>query len=97
MISLDDMSRIPHLRLDTVRMPTLCISPETEKRLVVEARAILWCNDGLFGLIPVERVMNEVILRNEKSGAGIEPTPLVFYWSDVAVIPDNVRSIRRTG
>lgn len=67
-------------------MNSLPISPAVEDQLRECSQSILWCNDGLFGLIPAERVANAVFLRNEKRGAGVSPTPLKFYWNEVVLL-----------
>lgn len=86
MDSLDNTSSKAHLRYDTERTSSLSIKPVVEDQLRECPQAILWCNGGLFGLIPMERVKNAVVLRNEKRGAGIEPTPLVFNWNEAVVL-----------
>lgn len=84
--SFDSMANVTALIYDTERTDNLPIKPIVEAQLHECPQAILWCNGGLLGLIPMERVKNTVILRNEKRGAGIVPTPLVFYWCDVVVL-----------
>lgn len=79
----DAISNVPCLKYDTELTPNLTISPVVEEQLLTTPQAILWNNAGLYGLIPFERVKNAVILRNEKRGAGMEPTPLVFEWREV--------------
>jgi len=82
MSSSDSTSNIVTLRYDTERTDSLSIKSVIEDQLRECPQAILWCNDGLFGLIPMERVKNAVVLRNEKRGAGMSPTPLVFHWHE---------------
>lgn len=79
-----------YLRYDTARTDSLSIKPAIEDRLRECPQAILWCNDGLFGWIPVERVRNAIVHRNEKRGAGIVPTPLVFHWYEAIVLPPGI-------
>lgn len=74
------------LLYDTRRTSSLSIKPVVEDQLRECPQAILWCNAGLYGLILKERVTNAVVLRNEKRGAGIAPTPLVFYWHEATEI-----------
>jgi hypothetical protein len=82
MNSSDNTSDKVYLRYATERTDNLSIKRVIEDQLLECPQAILWDNDGLVRVIPIERVKNEVILRNEKRGAGLEPTPLVFYWRD---------------
>ena len=86
MRSSDDTSDKVYLRYATERTDSLSIKRVIEDQLLECPQAILWDNDGLVRVIPMERVKNEVILRNEKRGAGLEPTPLVFHWRDAVEI-----------
>lgn len=93
MNSFDNTFGTVPLRYDTIRTKNLSISPVIEAKLLKHPRAILWCNDGLFGVISMERVKNAVILRNEKRGAGVVPTPLVFSWNEVHILTPDGKSL----
>lgn len=86
MSSSGSMSDKVYLRYDTERTDSLSIKRVIEDQLLECPKAILWCNGGQFGLIKVERVKNAVVFRNEKRGAGMEPTPLVFGWSEATLL-----------
>ncbi len=82
----DSTLNVSLLRYDTERTSSLPIKSVVEDQLRECPQAILWCNDGLFGVIPKERVVNAVTLQNEKRGAGMSPTPLVFHWHEAVVL-----------
>lgn len=88
MNSSDSTPNITILRYDTERTDNLSIKPVVEAQLRECPQAILWCNGGLFGLIPAERVANAASFRNEKRG--VDPsygsTPLVFHWHEAKVL-----------
>ena len=88
MNSSDGTPNIVTLRYNTGHRDSLSIKPVIEAQLRECPQAILWCNGGLFGLIPMERVVNAVFLRNEKRG--VDPsygsTPLVFHWHEAKVL-----------
>lgn len=86
MNSSDSTSNSAYLRYDTERTDSLPIKPVVEVQLRECPQGILWCNGGRWAVIPAERVTNAVLLRNEKRGAGMSPTPLVFYWHEATVL-----------
>jgi len=54
---------------------------------LTEPAIVLWNNDGLIGMIPIERVQNDLKQREDMKRAG-RPVParLVYHWGDVKEI-----------
>lgn len=71
--------------VNTRRCPSFSMTAGEELQLLHNPRPIYWDNEGLHGVIPVELVKNALILRNEKRGAGLSPTPLMFHWHEAVV------------
>ena len=59
-----------------------CLNVTKESEIVKNPVPILWCNNGLYGWIPVEVVENEIerFLDNEKVCPGLAPAKLHFNW-----------------
>lgn len=51
---------------------------------------ILWHNNGLFGLIPQERVRNDLIHLSDLKKVGdigsIEKTAIIYSWDDIVTV-----------
>lgn len=65
----------------------LRVSKITTQRLLTDgAKPILWCKEGLYGWIPIERVRNALQVLRDKSHIPAS-NPLKFTWADVVQIP----------
>jgi len=51
-----------------------------------DPRPILWCRDGLYGVIPIEVIRNEIGHLEDLRKLEIS-SPLVFHWRSVVEIP----------
>ena len=72
---------------------------ETKSELVVSkayvlqmylegAKPILWCSNGLYGWIPIERVRNALQVNKDRQKLKTAiPLDLKFTWADVVEIP----------
>ncbi len=70
----------------------LHITGPTLQQLIDNPRPVLWCNEGLYGMIPKEVVQNDIgalIKRNKIFERSYYPpkTELLFAWSSVIEIP----------
>ena len=52
--------------------------------------SILWHNNGLFGLIPQERIRNDLIyladLEKIEGAGSIEKTAIIYSWDDIITV-----------
>ena len=70
----------------------LCITGDLYKKLMKKPKAILWCRDGMYGILPIEAVKNAILLRNEgndyrKSMGWVSRVGFIFNWNETVEIP----------
>lgn len=70
---------------------TLIIKGDSLKQLKKKPKQILWVKDGIYGLIPVEAVKNQLITNEDISQialviGGLQRKRLVFYWNETVEI-----------
>ena len=72
----------------------LCVKDsEFEK----DPRPILWCRDGLYGMIPIEVIKNEIGHLEDLRKLKIS-NPLIFHWRTVVEIPyETGRTMEKCG
>lgn len=77
---------------------TLQISETPLQQLISNPQPILWCNDGLYALIPIERIRNDLdVLAGRRKFIG-KNISLVFYWGEAIEIPVELgRELERGG
>ena len=61
----------------------LCI---TDSEFEKNPRPILWCRDGLYAMLPIEVIRNEVAHQEDLRKMKIN-SPLVFHWAAAVKIP----------
>lgn len=77
----------------------LCITGEQYKKLIKKPKAILWCRDGLYGMVPVEVVKNAIQLLHDANQARecadlkLQQSPLEFLWNETVEIPIETGSV----
>ena len=72
-------------------MMDLLIAKVNNNRLFLlattEPKSILWINQGIYALIPIEIVRNEMSIQQDKAKiSGIDPV-CTFTWDQAIVIP----------
>ena len=70
----------------------LTISGEQYKQLVKKPQAVLWNRDGMYGLVPLARIKNQICnVRDYNQTVGytnMEPKQyLMFAWEETEEIP----------
>ncbi len=70
----------------------LCITGDQYKKLIKKPKAILWCRDGLYGMVPVEVVRNAISAFNDREKTrehkGLHLVEqLDFLWNETVEIP----------
>lgn len=66
---------------------TLLIHGPDLQSLVDNPRPVLWCNDGLYGMIPKERIQNAVSTLKDVGHLARKLSSFGFTWGDVVEIP----------
>lgn len=68
----------------------LTITGDQYKKLVKKPKAILWCRDGMYGMVPIEVVKNAIsLLRtiNLYETSYRRKYELTFFWNETVEIP----------
>ena len=71
---------------------SLCITGDLYKKLMKKPKAILWCRDGMYGMLPIEVVKNAIqIVRDVDNAFGWSKISinhfLLFRWNETVEIP----------
>jgi hypothetical protein len=68
------------------------ITGDQYKKLMKKPKAILWCRDGMYGMLPIEMVKNAITV-NEDIGlialayGGLQRKQFEFHWNETVEIP----------
>lgn len=67
----------------------LLITGEQYKKLIKKPKAILWCRDGLYGMVPVEVVKNAILFDEDKRTLlpHLHIKRITFNWNETVEIP----------
>jgi len=70
----------------------LTIIGEQFKKLIEKPKAILWCRDGLYGMLPVEVVKNAIAVNSDVANivvvyGGLQRKQFEFNWGETVEIP----------
>ena len=79
----------PHI-IQTTDRDTFAIDANGDlmKSLKKKPKPILWVRQGIYGIIPVEVIKNELQIREDREKLGDEQwLPLTFTWRETVTIP----------
>ena len=70
----------------------LYITGNQHKKLIKKPKAILWCRDGMYGMLPIEVVKNAIAINGDVANialayGGLQRTRLSFNWNETVEIP----------
>lgn len=66
----------------------LCVQGKRLEELEKKLKSILWVNDGLYAMIPIERIKNTLnVLADRKKLDNNTPNCLEFTWVEAVPIP----------
>ncbi len=70
----------------------LHITGDLYKKLMKKPKAILWCRDGMYGMVPIEMVKNAIAITEAVANivlacGGLQRKQLSFTWNETVEIP----------